>query len=156
MQGHQLSAFKPTSVHWTSFAKQVIELAPFTHFLQMAAQQSIWQFTNVLPLLDVSDSTQSAKENSVFSLIYINLARIVLGQMLPEDGSPILSLDFLTKMAKIDDANEMKKFVEEDFIPLIKSPSALGLRIPNLKRVYDATSHVMKFMSANQVSFIVS
>ena len=116
----------------------------------------MWQFTNVLPLLEVTDSTQSAKENSVFSLIYINLARIVLGQMLPEDGSPILSLEFLTKMAKIDDANEMKKFVEEDFIPLVKSPTSLGLRIPNLKRVYDVTSHVMKFMNARQVSNIMN
>ena len=45
-QGHRLAAFKPTSVHWTSFAQAVINQRVFNELLQLAAQQA--QLTQTL------------------------------------------------------------------------------------------------------------
>lgn len=155
MQGHQLAAFKPTSIHWTSFTDEVSKQRVFNHLLQIAAQQALWQFANCLPMIDVNESTQAAKENAVFSLIYINLARLVLGQMIKDTRTPILSLEFLTKLAKIDDADEMSRFVSSEFIPLVNSPSKPGLNFPPFGQVYDAASQLIKFMYKRQVITII-
>ena len=153
-QGHQLSAFKPTSVHWTSFANAVIKNQVFNEMLQLAAQQALWQFANALPLINIDDSTQSAKENSVFSLIYINLVRIVLGQMVQGTDKPLLSLEFLTKLAKIEDSTEMERFVNEEFIPLVRSPKTLGIELPGFSHVYDAASQLVKYLYKRNVSIL--
>ena len=124
----------------------------FTELLQIAAQQALWQFTNSLPRIEINDSTQSAKENAVFSLIYINLARITLGQMIQGTSQPILSLDFLTKLAQIDNEADMDRFVQNDFIPLVRSPKTLGIDLPNFGFVYDAASQIAKYLYKRNVS----
>ena len=154
-QGHRLAAFKPTSVHWTSFAQAVINQRVFNELLQLAAQQALWQFANSLPLINVNESTQSAKENSVFSLIYINLARITLGQMITDTDKPLLSLNFLTKLSKIENSDEMEDFVRDEFVPLVRSPKTLGVTLPGFGHVYDATSQVLKYLYKRNVSKIV-
>ena len=139
-------------MHWTSFAKAVIKEQVFTELLQLAAQQALWQFTNNLPKIHINDSTQSAKENAVFSLIYINLVRLTLGQMIQGTDKPLLSLEFLTKLAKIEDSNEMEHFVKTEFVPLVKSPKTLGIQLPNFGHVYDAASQIVKYLYKRNVS----
>ena len=152
MQGHRLSSFKPTSVHWTSFAASVMKQQVFNELLQVAAQQALWQFANCLPMINISDSTQSAKENAVFSLIYINLARITLGQMIQGTDKPLLSLEFLTQLSRIDNETAMDEFVQKEFIPLVKSPKTIGTNIPNFGHVYDAVGQVVKYLYKRNVS----
>lgn len=151
LQGHQLAAFKPTSIHWTSFTNEVSKQQVFTHLLQLGAQQALWQFGNCLPMINVDESTQAAKENAVFSLIYINFIRLVLGQMIKDTRTPILSLEFLTKLAKIDDAEAMSHLVSSEFTPLVNSPSKPGLTFPPFGQVYDAASQLIKFMFKRKV-----
>ena len=147
-----MASFKPTSVHWTSFAQAVINQNVFNELLQIAAQQAIWQFANSLPMIHINDSTQSAKENAVFSLIYINFVRITLGQMIESTDKPLLSLEFLTKLSKIENSDEMEAFVANEFVPLVRSPKTLNIFIPNFGHVYDAVSQVTKYLFKRNVS----
>ena len=106
-------------------------------------------------MINIDDSTQSAKENAVFSLIYINLARLTLGQMIQGTDKPLLSLEFLTKLSKIEDATEMDDFVKNEFIPLVRSPKTLGIELPNFGHVYDAASQMVKYLYKRNVSIVI-
>ena len=77
------------------FADAVIKLRVFDEFLQLAGQQSMMQFANVLPFMSVDGSSQPAKENAVFNLIYINFIRIIFAQMIPDDNRPIFEGNLL-------------------------------------------------------------
>ena len=147
-----MAAFKPTSVHWTSFAQAVIKQRVFNENLQIAAQQALWQFANCLPMVELNESTQSAKENAVFSLIYINFARITLGQMITTTDKPLLSLEFLTNLSKIENSDEMDAFVEKEFVPLVRAPKTIGVKIPGFAHVYDAASQMIKYLYKRNVS----
>ena len=145
-QGHKLASFKPTPDHWTAFADAVIKARAFDEFLGLAAQQSLFQFSNFLPIMSVDGSSQPAKENAVFNLIYINMIRLVFAQMIESTQKPILPLDFFETMAKIDTDEEMDEFVKNVFIPLIRSPKTLGRRLPKFNGSYDAISNLMKYL----------
>ena len=141
-----MANFKPTPDHWAAFADAVIKARAFDEFLGLAAQQSLFQFANFLPIMDVDGSSQPAKENAVFNLIYINMVRMVFAQMIDNTQQPILSLDFFNAMAQIDTDEEMDTFVQEVFIPIIRSPKTLGRHLPKFNGSYDAISNLMKFL----------
>ena len=141
-----MANFKPTPDHWAAFAKAVIKLRVYEEFLQLAAQQALLQFANFLPMMAVEDSAQAAKENAVFNLIYINLIRMVLAQMIQATDKPLLSLEFFNKMAKIDTDKDMENFVKTEFVPLVRSPKTLGTPMPRFNASYDAISNLMKHL----------
>ena len=144
-----MANFKPTGDHWKEFANAVIKLRVFDEFLQLAGQQSMMQFANVLPFMEVDESSQPAKENAVFNLIYINLTRIVFAQMINDDNQPILSIEFFNKMAKIKTEAEMEEFVRKEFLPIVRSPTQLGHSMPKLKRSWDAITNLVKHLYKN-------
>ena len=141
-QGHKLANFRPTSNHWIEFTKAVVKLRVFEEHLQLAGQQALWQFANVIAIMKPEKSTQDAKENSVFNLIYINFLRIVFAQLIQDDSKPVLSLDFMNKLAKTDE-NSMEEFVKKEFIPLVNAPSALGVNFPSLNTTWEACGDVL-------------
>ena len=145
--------FRPTPTHWASLAKAVVEKNLFNDFLEMAYQQAFWQFANSLAMTDVAASTQCAKENAVLSLIYINMTRMVLSQMVHATGeeiSPVLPLEFLNKLAKIDTEEGMMEFVETEFRPLICAPnSAENVNFPKFTRAFDMVSRFARFLEKN-------
>ena len=141
-----MANFKPTPDHWASFSTAVIKLRVFDELLNIAAQQALMQFANFLPIMVVDDSSQSAKENAVFNLIYINLIRMVFAQLIQSTTKPILPLEFFNKMSKIDTDKDMEEFVKNEFIPLVRSPKTLGRSFPRFNNSYDAISNLMKFL----------
>ena len=146
-KGHQLENFRPSPMHWAIFAKIVAEKNLFADFLELAYQQAFWQFVDTLTMINVDASTQSAKENAVLALVYINLTRMVLSQMIKSDKKNILPLSFLNKMAKIDNETEMETFIESDFRPLICAPnSAKDVNFPKFTRAFDITSKIARFL----------
>ena len=96
--------------------------------------------------MGVDGSSQPAKENAVFNLIYINMIRMVFAQMAEDTQKPILSLEFFNQMAQIDTDEEMDAFVKDVFIPLVKSPKTLGRHLPKFNGSYDAISNLMKYL----------
>ena len=153
-KGHQLENFRPSPLHWASFAKIVVEKNLFEDFLELAYQQAFWQFVDALTMMKVDDSTQCAKENAVLSLVYINMTRMVLSQMITKTTTNILPLAFLNKLAKIDNDADMEAFVESDFRPLICAPnSAEGVNFPKFTRAFDVTSKIQPFDLVNCFSF---
>ena len=145
-QGHKLANFKPTPDHWAAFAKAVSKLRVYDEFIQLAAQQALLQFANFLPMMAVEESSQEAKENAVFALIYINLIRMVLAQMIQSTDKPLLSLEFFNKMSRIETDEGMETFVKTDFIPLVRSPKTIGISMPKFNASYDAISNLMKHL----------
>lgn len=127
----------------------MIKLRVFDEFFQLATQQALLQFANFLPLMAVSDSSQAAKENAVFSLIYINLVRMVFEQMITDTDKPLLSLEFFNKMARIDTDEDMDKFVIRNFIPIVNSPKTVGVKMPKFNALFDATSALLKHLYKN-------
>ena len=149
-KGHKLENFRPTPTHWAALAKAVIEQNIFNDYLELAYQQAFWQFANSLLMSDVEASSQCAKENAVLSLIYINLTRMVLSQMIHVTGDtikPVLPLEFLNKLAKIDTPEQMTEFVDSEFRPLACAPnSAENVNFPKFTRAYDITSVFARFL----------
>ena len=97
-------------------------------------------------MMAVEDSAQAAKENAVFNLIYINLIRIVLVQMIQSTDQPLLSLEFFNKMARIETEEDMEAFVKTEFVPIVRSPKTLGTPMPKFNASYDAISNLMKHL----------
>ena len=145
-QGHNLADFKPTPNHWSSFATAVIKLRVFDEIMELAAQQAIIQFADSLQIMNVEDSSDAAKEEAVFNLIYMNLLRIAFGQMITSTESPIVPIDFFNKMSRVSNADEMEDFVKNEFIPVVRSPKTLGINFPRYRGSYDATSNLQKFL----------
>ena len=134
-------------MHWAIFAKVVAESNLFEDFLEMSYQQAFWQFCDTLTMANVKASTQSAKENAVLSLVYINMTRMVLSQMLKNAKGSLLPLSFLNKLAKIDNEEEMKVFVDKEFRPMICAPnSAKDVNFPKFTRAFDITSKIARFL----------
>ena len=129
-----------------AFADAVIELRVFDEFLQLAGQQSMMQFANMLPNMRVDESSQPAKENAVFNMIYINFIRIIFAQMIHEDNRPILPIEFFNKMARINSPEEMKEFVRTEFLPIVRSPKLVGCKLPKFNQAWDAVTTLMKFL----------
>ena len=148
-KGNQLESFKPTPAHWAIFANKVVEKKLFDGFLELAYQQSFWQFVNCLAMEDVTATSQAAKENAVLSLIYINLARMVLGSMLgpvfTADG--IIPKTFMDKLSKVKTEEEMDRLVEVDFRKLLKLPNDHpNVKLPTFTRGFDATTIFSEFL----------
>jgi len=146
-KGHQLENFRPSPMHWAAFAKVVVEKNLFEDFLELAYQQAFWQFCDTLTMSNVDASTQCAKENAVLSLVYINLTRMVLSQMIKGTDKNILPMAFLNKLAKVDTDEQMESLVETDFRPLICAPnSAENVNFPKFTRAFDITSKIARFL----------
>ena len=75
----------------------------FNHIIELAYVQTLWQLVNTLAVSKVYKSTHQAKENSVMTLVYINVIRLSLQLMLDHQDKQLLSLDFMDKMAAIQD-----------------------------------------------------
>ena len=145
-QGHKLTSFRPSSTHWTVCTKVTVNLGVFDEFLYLAAQEALWQFANMLPIMKVEASTQAAKENAVFNLIYINFLRMIFAQMIQNTDKPVISLEVLNKLAGMNDDDSMEKFVREELIPLVKSPRDIGITLPTFKGSWDAAGNLIKFL----------
>ena len=148
--------FRPSPKHWASFAKIVVEKNLFEDFIELAYQQSFWQFVETLTLTKADASTQCAKENAVLSLFYINVTRLALSQMIKTTTASILPLAFLNKLAKIENDDEMAAFVESDFRPLICAPnSAKDVKFPKFTRAFDITSKIARFLLKHVSSSVI-
>lgn len=79
------------------------ELAVLDKVIQLAALQTIWQFIGTLAVTKINKSTFQAKENSVMTLFYINVIRIALQMILKHNKDQLLPLDFMNKMASIQE-----------------------------------------------------
>ena len=123
--GHHLAVFKPSPVHWARFAQSVIKLRLFDDFIELGASQALWQFSNTLAVIPNNGSSRAAKENAVVSLIYINVTRMILAQMLGPNSKEILPEEFLNKLAKIQSDEDMDKLVKAEFLPMVKIPSLM-------------------------------
>ena len=142
-----MANFRPTSEHWVSITKVVVKLKVFDEYFQLACQQALWQFSNALPIMAVDDSTQAAKEDAVFNLIYINMVRMVFAQLIQSTDRPILPIDFFNKLSKIKDETEMENFVKTEFIPLLNLPSELGINLPKYSATWDVSTSMRHVLS---------
>ena len=124
----------------------------FDEILHLAAQQALWQFANMLPIMKVDESTQVAKENAVFNLIYINFLRIIFAQMIQATDKPVIPLETLNKLANMNDDESMERFVRNELVPLVKSPRDIGVEMPTFKGSWDAAGNLIKFLY-KKVSF---
>ena len=147
--------FKPSPVHWARFADEVAKQRVLDQFIELGAPQALWQFTNTLGVVVSSKSTREAKENAVVTLIYINVTRLVLAQMLSPNKGKLLSTDFLEKLAAVQTDLEMTNFVKNEFLPLVKLP----VDIPNVNldwmswdRTPEPMEQILKYLAKN-VSF---
>ena len=134
----------------------VVNLGVFDEFLHLAAQQALWQFANTLPIMKVEASTQVAKENAVFNLIYINFLRMIFAQMIQSTDKPVIPLETLNKLANMNDNESMKKFVLKELIPLVKSPRDIGIQLPTFKGSWDAAGSLIKFLFKKVCPKIIS
>ena len=130
----------------------VVKLGVFDEILHLAAQQALWQFANMLPIMKVDESTQVAKENAVFNLIYINFLRIIFAQMIQATDKPVIPLETLNKLANMNDDESMERFVRNELVPLVKSPRDIGVEMPTFKGSWDAAGNLIKFLY-KKVSF---
>ena len=142
-------------MHWARFADEVAKQKVFDPFIQLGSIQALWQFTNTLGVVVTSKSTREAKENAVVTLIYINVTRMVLAQMLGPNKDKILSSNFLEKLSKVQTDKEMEEFVKNEFLPLIRLPSNIpNVKLDNLNwdRVGEPMDQICKYLLKN-VSF---
>ena len=121
-------------------------------FIQLAATQALWQFVNTLGVVVTSKSTREAKENAVVTLIYINVTRMVLAQLLSSSSSNILSSKFLEKLSKVQSDEDMTNLVKNEFVPILKLPS----NMPNvnmdwlqLVRSHEPLEQIHKYLEKN-------
>ena len=129
------------------FANKVIEKKLFDGYLELAYQQSFWQFVNCMAMEDVTATSQAAKENAVLSLIYINMARMVLGSMLVFTADGIMPKSFMDKLAKVQTEEEMERLVEVDFRKLLRIPNDQpNVNLPTFTRGFDATSIFSEYL----------
>ena len=126
-------------------------------FIQLGASQALWQFVNTLAVIPNTKSSTEAKENAVVTLIYINVTRMVLAQMLDPTKSSILPMEFLDKLSKIQTDEQMEKFVKDEFIPLVRLPSNqknVNMDWISLLRSAEPMEQIHKFLLKN-VSYLV-
>ena len=69
--------------------------------IQLAYSQTLWQVINTLAVSKVYNSTHQAKENSVMTLVYVNVIRTTLNLIMENSEDQLLSLDFMNKLAAI-------------------------------------------------------
>ena len=100
----------------------------------------------MLPIMKVDASTQIAKENAVFNLIYINFLRMIFAQIIENTDQPVIPLTFLNKLASMDDDASMTEFVKKELVPLVKSPRDIGIQMPTFKGTWDSASNLIKFL----------
>ena len=153
--GHHLAVFKPSPVHWARFADEVSKQRVFDPFIELGSIQAMWQFTNTLGVVVTSKSTREAKENAVVTLLYINVTRMVLAQMLGPSKDKILSASFLEKLSRVQTDREMENFVKTEFIPLIRFPNTIAnVNIDNFNwdRIGEPMDQICKYLLKN-VSF---
>ena len=74
---------------------------------------------------------------------------MVFEQMITDTDRPLLSLEFFNKMARIDNDDDMDKFVLADFVPIVNSPKTTGVRLPRFNAMFDATSAMLKHLYKN-------
>ena len=126
-------------------------------FIHLGASQALWQFVNTLAVIPNSRSSTEAKENAVVTLIYINVTRMILVQMLDPTKTSILPMEFLDKLSKVQTDEQMEKLVKEDFVPLVKLPSNqknIKMDWISLLRSAEPMEQVHKFLLKN-VSYLV-
>ena len=76
------------------------------------------------------------------------MVRMVLSQMLPEDGPGLLSQDFLQALARINTEEEMVDFVDKVFRPLVKAPNSQpNVRLPKFSRAFEATTFFSGYLT---------
>ena len=101
--------------------------------LNFAYTQTLWQFADTMSVSKLHHSSQQAKENAVMTLVYINTLRITLALMLLKNDGQLMTIEFVTEMAAIKNDEDMKKFVNEKFRPLITDKANLLGKFPTYK-----------------------
>ena len=147
--GHHLAVFKPSPVHWARLTEEVAKQLVFMDFIQLGASQALWQFVNTISVIPNEKSTTEAKETAVVTLIFINVTRMVLAQMMDPKKSSILSVEFLGKLSKVQTDKEMEEFVKTEFIPLVKFPTQIpGVKSDwiSLARSHEPMEQIHKFL----------
>ena len=71
---------------------------------------------------------------------------MIFAQMIQTTDKPVIPLETLNKLASMDDTESMKKFVQEELIPLVKSPRDIGVPLPTFKGTWDAAGSIIKFL----------
>ena len=69
--------------------------------IHLAYSQTLWQVIYTLAVSKIYKSTHQAKENSVMTLVYINVIRTTLNLIMDNSENQLLSLDFMNKLAAI-------------------------------------------------------
>ena len=120
---------KPTTEHWRRFAKSIAKKGVFNQIMDRAFTQSLWTYVRATEAMEIFGSTVTAQQNSTLVMMYLHTLRLVFGKLVKNKDDGVLSLTFLTKMAKVKSDNEMDAFVDTEFIPKVKID---GLeKIPN-------------------------
>lgn len=88
-------------MHWTKFAEIATKEDVLNQIIHLAYTQTLWQFIYTLAVSKIYNSTHQAKENSVMTLVYINVIRTTLNLIMDNSEEQLLSLDFMNKMAAI-------------------------------------------------------
>ena len=86
------------------------------------------------------------------TLIYINVTRMVLAQLLSSSTTSILSSTFLEKLSKVDSDEDMTNFVKSEFIPILKLPSSLpnvNMDWLQLVRSHEPMEQLLKYLEKN-------
>ena len=73
----------------------------FDQIIQLAYSQTLWQVINTLAVSKVYKSTHQAKENSVMTLVYVNVIRTTLNLICDNSDDQLFSLEFMNKLAAI-------------------------------------------------------
>ena len=86
------------------------------------------------------------------TLLYINVTRMVLAQMLGPNKDKILSANFLEKLSQVKTDKEMEDFVKNEFVPLIRFPGDIpNVKLDNLNwdRIGEPMDQICKYLLKN-------
>lgn len=123
---------KPTTEHWRRFAQSVAKKGVFKPIMNVGFVQAFWSYLRGTEAMELYGATLTAQQNATLTMMYLHSLRMVFAKLLEDRVDGVLTLAFLQKMAAIKTAEDMDKFVDEEFIPKV---TIEGLeKIPSLEQ----------------------
>ena len=140
---------KPTTEHWRRFSKSVAKKKVFVKIMDVAFTQAFWTYVKATEALELYGATVTAQQNSTLTMMYLHSMRVVFSKLLEDRDDGVLTLAFLQKMAAVKTAEEMDKFVEEEFVPKVTID---GLeRIPNFEQARQVMEDMFRQWKSSSV-----
>ena len=81
--------------------------------------QAFWAYVRGTEAMELYGATITAQQNATLTMMYLHSLRMVFAKLLEDRTDGVLTLAFLQKMAAVKTADEMDKFVDEEFVPKV-------------------------------------